>query len=135
MDEKLNVLIRSNQVLTDKIQLAIDTSTKLEDARIRAELNTEKLLWNGTMPHFPGMGYPLVPGYESVGRVIEAGPKATGGLPTPAGRRWEPLRCGCEPCASTGADGTSHASSSRTDGAAWWGCGAGASSYCATGPV
>ncbi|MFZ4119783.1 MAG: chlorophyll synthesis pathway protein BchC [Polynucleobacter sp.] len=37
---------------------------------------TEKLLWNGTMPHFPGMGYPLVPGYESVGRVIEAGAKA-----------------------------------------------------------
>jgi 2-desacetyl-2-hydroxyethyl bacteriochlorophyllide A dehydrogenase len=25
------------------------------------------------MPHFPGMGYPLVPGYESVGVVIEAG--------------------------------------------------------------
>lgn len=22
------------------------------------------------MPHFPGMGYPLVPGYESVGRVV-----------------------------------------------------------------
>jgi 3-hydroxyethyl bacteriochlorophyllide a dehydrogenase len=38
---------------------------------------TEKLLWNGTMPHFPGMGYPLVPGYESVGRVIEAGAKAS----------------------------------------------------------
>lgn len=37
---------------------------------------TEKLLWNGTMPHFPGMGYPLVPGYESVGRVINAGSKA-----------------------------------------------------------
>jgi 3-hydroxyethyl bacteriochlorophyllide a dehydrogenase len=35
---------------------------------------TEKLLWNGRMPTFPGMGYPLVPGYESVGRVIEAGP-------------------------------------------------------------
>jgi 3-hydroxyethyl bacteriochlorophyllide a dehydrogenase len=30
---------------------------------------TEKLLWQGTMPMFPGMGYPLVPGYESVGRV------------------------------------------------------------------
>ena len=44
---------------------------------------TEKLLWNGTMPHFPGMGYPLVPGYESVGRVIEAGPKAT----IPVGQR------------------------------------------------
>ena len=26
---------------------------------------TEKLLWNGRMPSFPGMGYPLVPGYEA----------------------------------------------------------------------
>ncbi len=34
---------------------------------------TEKLLWNGRMPAFPGMGYPLVPGYESVGRVVAAG--------------------------------------------------------------
>jgi 3-hydroxyethyl bacteriochlorophyllide a dehydrogenase len=34
---------------------------------------TEKLLWTGKMPMFPGMGYPLVPGYESVGRVIDAG--------------------------------------------------------------
>ena len=35
---------------------------------------TERLLWSGRMPPFPGMGYPLVPGYESVGRVIQAGP-------------------------------------------------------------
>jgi 3-hydroxyethyl bacteriochlorophyllide a dehydrogenase len=34
---------------------------------------TERLLWSGRMPPFPGMGYPLVPGYESVGRVIQAG--------------------------------------------------------------
>ena len=34
---------------------------------------TERLLWNGRMPPFPGMGYPLVPGYEAVGRVLEAG--------------------------------------------------------------
>jgi 3-hydroxyethyl bacteriochlorophyllide a dehydrogenase len=34
---------------------------------------TERLLWAGEMPAFPGMGYPLVPGYESVGRVVEAG--------------------------------------------------------------
>jgi 3-hydroxyethyl bacteriochlorophyllide a dehydrogenase len=34
---------------------------------------TEKLFWTGKMPAFPGMGYPLVPGYESVGRVTEAG--------------------------------------------------------------
>ncbi len=37
---------------------------------------TEKLLWSGAMPPFPGMGYPLVPGYEAVGRIIEAGPAA-----------------------------------------------------------
>src|SRR5262245_10170961 len=34
---------------------------------------TEKLLWSGKMPPFPGMGYPLVPGYESVGRVSAVG--------------------------------------------------------------
>jgi bacteriochlorophyllide a dehydrogenase len=39
---------------------------------------TERLLWSGRMPAFPGMGYPLVPGYESVGVVTEAG--ATSGL-------------------------------------------------------
>ena len=32
---------------------------------------TEKLFWQGTMPPFPGMGYPLVPGYESFGEVVE----------------------------------------------------------------
>ncbi|QLC24793.1 chlorophyll synthesis pathway protein BchC [Parasphingopyxis algicola] len=37
---------------------------------------TEKLLWTGDMPSFPGMGYPLVPGYESVGRIVEAGAEA-----------------------------------------------------------
>ncbi|MFM2149557.1 MAG: hypothetical protein RLZZ187_1863 [Pseudomonadota bacterium] len=37
---------------------------------------TERLLYTGRMPPFPGMGYPLVPGYESVGRIAQAGPKA-----------------------------------------------------------
>jgi 3-hydroxyethyl bacteriochlorophyllide a dehydrogenase len=35
---------------------------------------TEKMLYDGTMPAFPGMRYPLVPGYETVGTVVEAGP-------------------------------------------------------------
>lgn len=39
---------------------------------------TEKLLWTGRMPSFPGMGYPLVPGYESVGRIVDAGAEARG---------------------------------------------------------
>jgi 3-hydroxyethyl bacteriochlorophyllide a dehydrogenase len=34
---------------------------------------TERLLWTGRMPPFPGLAYPLVPGYESVGQVVEAG--------------------------------------------------------------
>ena len=34
---------------------------------------TEKLFWSGTMPPFPGMGYPLVPGYEAAGEVVSAG--------------------------------------------------------------
>lgn len=34
---------------------------------------TEKLFWTGRMPPFPGMGYPLVPGYEAAGEVVEAG--------------------------------------------------------------
>ena len=37
---------------------------------------TEKLLWTGRMPMFPGMGYPLVPGYESVGIVSRAGDRS-----------------------------------------------------------
>jgi bacteriochlorophyllide a dehydrogenase len=41
---------------------------------------TEKLLWTGEMPQFPGMGYPLVPGYESIGQVIDAGSDVRGRL-------------------------------------------------------
>ena len=43
---------------------------------------TERLLWSGRMPSFPGMGYPLVPGYELVGHVSGAGPRS--GLREPA---------------------------------------------------
>ncbi len=38
---------------------------------------TERLLWDGTMPPFPGLGYPLVPGYETVGTVVRAGAQAS----------------------------------------------------------
>ena len=34
---------------------------------------TERLLWDGSMPPFPGLAYPLVPGYESVGSVMSTG--------------------------------------------------------------
>ena len=32
---------------------------------------TERLMLTGQMPSFPGLGYPLVPGYETIGRVLE----------------------------------------------------------------
>jgi len=52
---------------------------------------TERLLWSGRMPAFPGMGYPLVPGYEGVGRVRSGG--AAAGL-TPGQRVFVPgARC------------------------------------------
>jgi 3-hydroxyethyl bacteriochlorophyllide a dehydrogenase len=41
---------------------------------------TERLLWSGRMPPFPGMGYPLVPGYESVGRISAVGSDARADL-------------------------------------------------------
>ncbi len=40
---------------------------------------TERLLWDGSMPVFPGLGYPLVPGYETVGRVVRVGASVDAG--------------------------------------------------------
>ena len=54
---------------------AADVKVEVEFSGIST--GTERLLWDGTMPAFPGMGYPLVPGYETVGRVVGAGDQAT----------------------------------------------------------
>lgn len=48
----------------------------VETAYSGVSTGTERLLWNGSMPPFPGMGYPLVPGYEAVGEIVEAGPES-----------------------------------------------------------
>jgi 3-hydroxyethyl bacteriochlorophyllide a dehydrogenase len=45
----------------------------VEIAHSGISTGTEKLFWTGKMPPFPGMGYPLVPGYEAAGEVVEAG--------------------------------------------------------------
>ena len=69
-------------VLDQPEQLALRplTLTAMSEADVVVDIDwsgistgTERLLWSGRMPEFPGMGYPLVPGYESVGRVVEAG--------------------------------------------------------------
>jgi bacteriochlorophyllide a dehydrogenase len=49
------------------------TDLVIEVAHSGISTGTERLFWSGTMPPFPGMGYPLVPGYESAGLVVEAG--------------------------------------------------------------
>jgi len=61
-------------------RLSLDTPGE-EDVVVDMEWSgistgTERLLWSGRMPPFPGLGYPLVPGYESVGRVVDVGSRA-----------------------------------------------------------
>jgi len=53
-----------------------DTDLLIEIAWSGISTGTERLLWSGRMPPFPGLGYPLVPGYESVGLVVDAGASA-----------------------------------------------------------
>ncbi|MCV2875994.1 chlorophyll synthesis pathway protein BchC [Rhodobacteraceae bacterium XHP0102] len=53
------------------------TAPSADDVVVRVRYSgistgTEKLFWSGQMPPFPGMGYPLIPGYESAGEVISA---------------------------------------------------------------
>jgi bacteriochlorophyllide a dehydrogenase len=68
------VLREPEHLLLSRVDL---TSPAEHDAIVDIEWSgistgTERLLWSGQMPPFPGMGYPLVPGYESVGQVTQA---------------------------------------------------------------
>jgi 3-hydroxyethyl bacteriochlorophyllide a dehydrogenase len=69
------VLQAPEQLVLSRIDLtppdAADVVVDIEWSGIST--GTERLLWSGRMPPFPGMGYPLVPGYESVGRITSAG--------------------------------------------------------------
>ncbi|MES3093308.1 chlorophyll synthesis pathway protein BchC [Sphingomonas aerolata] len=67
----------------ERLALRTLSLTPMGDADLCVEIDwsgistgTERLLWSGRMPEFPGMGYPLVPGYESVGRIVDAGVEA-----------------------------------------------------------
>jgi bacteriochlorophyllide a dehydrogenase len=78
MDTLAVVMQAPQRIAVDRLPLdaagAADVVIEVEFSGIST--GTEKLLWSGRMPAFPGMGYPLVPGYESVGRVVAAGPDA-----------------------------------------------------------
>jgi len=70
------VLERPQHLALEQLDLtpATDADVVVDIDFSAISTGTERLLWTGRMPSFPGMGYPLVPGYESVGRVREAGP-------------------------------------------------------------
>jgi bacteriochlorophyllide a dehydrogenase len=69
------VLKEPELLVLDEVGLipATDMDAVVEVLWSGISTGTEKLLWSGRMPHFPGLSYPLVPGYESVGVVREAG--------------------------------------------------------------
>ena len=74
--ETLAVILEAPETLslrTMALNPMADGDLLVEVAWSGISAGTEKLLWSGRMPAFPGMGYPLVPGYESVGRVVDAG--------------------------------------------------------------
>ncbi len=76
MDTSAVLLCGPRDLHLDTLQLTDPGPDDLviEIAHSGISTGTEKLFWSGTMPPFPGMGYPLVPGYEAVGEVVEAAP-------------------------------------------------------------
>lgn len=76
MDALAVILEQPKHIALHRLAIAApgDEDVVVEIAWSGISTGTERLLWTGAMPSFPGMGYPLVPGYESVGRVVEAGP-------------------------------------------------------------
>jgi bacteriochlorophyllide a dehydrogenase len=79
MDTTAVVFTNPGQLSLQKLPLSVpDAPYALVDVAFSGiSTGTEKLLWTGDMPNFPGMGYPLVPGYETVGRVAKT-PKGAG---------------------------------------------------------
>jgi 3-hydroxyethyl bacteriochlorophyllide a dehydrogenase len=75
MDTLAVVLRKPEELALQRVAL---TAPAAEDVVVDIEFTgistgTERLLYSGRMPPFPGLGYPLVPGYEAVGRIIFAG--------------------------------------------------------------
>src|SRR4051794_36835336 len=74
--EALAVVLEKPETLAmRRVTLAAptDADVVVDIAYSGISTGTERLLFQGRMPPFPGMGYPLVPGYESVGTVVAAG--------------------------------------------------------------
>lgn len=72
------VLREPGRVAIERLSLNVPTAQDIVVATSFSGISTgtERLLWSGRMPPFPGLGYPLVPGYEASGIVVEAGTEA-----------------------------------------------------------
>lgn len=73
METKAIVLTEPRRIEIRDVKL---TAPGENDVQVRVlwssvSTGTEKMLWEGSMPNFPGMGYPLIPGYEAVGRIAK----------------------------------------------------------------
>ncbi|MEL6641888.1 MAG: chlorophyll synthesis pathway protein BchC [Pseudomonadota bacterium] len=75
METQAVILNAPGRLAVDAVGLVPPTADDLVVAVRHSGISTgtEKLFWTGEMPPFPGMGYPLIPGYEAAGEVVEAG--------------------------------------------------------------
>ena len=75
MDALAVVLEKPRQLSLQRLSLAeaCDDHLTVDVEWTAISTGTERLLFEGRMPSFPGMGYPLVPGYEAVGRICSCG--------------------------------------------------------------
>ncbi|TYC61787.1 chlorophyll synthesis pathway protein BchC [Rhodobacterales bacterium] len=76
MDTSAIIFEKPGSLLLDQLELIDPARDDVVAETLMSGISTgtEKMLFEGSMPTFPGMSYPLVPGYESVARVVEAGP-------------------------------------------------------------
>ncbi|TVP55518.1 MAG: chlorophyll synthesis pathway protein BchC [Gemmatimonadales bacterium] len=78
MDTMAVVLEEPKHLVLRRLELTTpgEDDVIVEVAWTGVSTGTERLLWSGAMPPFPGMGYPLVPGYEAVGQVVWTGARS-----------------------------------------------------------
>jgi 3-hydroxyethyl bacteriochlorophyllide a dehydrogenase len=78
---KAVIIPRRNAIELGSVQLAcpkdnhVENNVLIRTAYTSISAGTERMLLDGRMPH-PALSFPLVPGYETVGKVIEVGDSA-----------------------------------------------------------
>ena len=73
MEAQAVIFEKPGQLASGRVELSDPDSNDVVVETLWSGISTgtERLLWEGRMPEFPGMGYPLVPGYETVGEIVD----------------------------------------------------------------